>query len=402
MPGEIVILTRSLPLHQLGGMETIVWDLAREFVREGQAVRVITTALPGETRGEFDLDGVRIVPLSGCPSARYTRAWWKGSRAYFEAHCLQSTAAVLSVSAAGFGLLPIKRRLPHVPFVMQAHGTSWAEVRSKWRSRRLKSMVSSARNLLWLPRDLASYGRFDAVVAVGERVRASLRSAPIKWFTRAESIHLIENGVDSSLFRPDPESRREVRARLGVDERTPVVISANRLHVQKGTHLCIAAIADLARSGCGVRYVIAGDGPERDSLKEAIHAAGLDGSVTLLGRIGRSELAWWMRGADAMLFLTQRDEGLPLNILEALATGLPVVASKHLQTFASAAIHEVDPRDPKIVCGALIRALGQSGERTPFSLLPAVFELRLAVRRYLTLFGLHADEPAAGGTIAPA
>src|SRR6185437_5959995 len=267
MPREIVILARSLPLHQLGGMETVAWDLAREFVREGEAVRVITTSFQGYPRGEFDLDGARIVPLSDCPPARYTRSWWTSSRAYFETHCLQSTAAVLSISAAAFGLLPMKRRLRGVPIVMQAHGTSWAEVRSKWRSRRMKSIASSAVNLLWLPRDLAAYGKFDAVIAVGERVRASLRSAPISWFTRADSIHLVENGVDSSLFHPDSESRREVRARLGVDEQTPVVISANRLHIQKGTHHCIAAIARFARTMPGIRYLIAGDGPERDSLE---------------------------------------------------------------------------------------------------------------------------------------
>jgi glycosyltransferase involved in cell wall biosynthesis len=304
---------------------------------------------------------------------------------------LQSTAAVLSVSAAGFGLLAVKRRLPGVPFVMQAHGTSWAEVRSKWRSRRLKGIASSARNLLWLPRDLATYGRFDALVAVGEPVRAALCSAPIRWFTRAGSIHLIENGVDSGLFRPDPESRREVRERLGVAEHTPVMLSANRLHAQKGTHHGLAGIACLANRLPEFRYLIAGDGPERDSLKSAVRAAGLNGSVKLLGRVDRSELAWWMRGADALLFLTEREEGLPLNVLEALATGLPVVTSEHLTIFESAAIHAVDPRDPRMVCEALLRALRQRGEATGVSLLPATFELKHAARRYLSLFGLRPE-----------
>jgi glycosyltransferase involved in cell wall biosynthesis len=390
MAREIVILTRSLPLHQLGGMETVAWDLAREFAREGQTVRVMTTALPGETRHEFELDGVRIVPIADCPSARYTRAWWTGSRAYFEAHCLHSTAAVLSVSAAGFGLLPLKRSLPGVPFVMQAHGTSWAEARSKWRSRRMRSIASSARNLLWLPRDLAAYGRFDAVVAVGEPVRASLRSAPIRWLTRAESIHLIENGVDRTLFRPDSRSRREARARLGVDERTPIVLSANRLHVQKGTHHGVAAMGCLARTMPDVRYLIAGDGPERDPLQSAVRAAGLQGAVKFLGRVDRSELALWMHGADALLFLTEREEGLPLNVLEALATGLPVITSKHLKLFESSALHAVDPRDPVRVCEELARILG-SGERSRVSLLPPTFELGYAARRYLSLFGLRAE-----------
>ncbi|HEY1889182.1 MAG TPA: glycosyltransferase family 4 protein [Steroidobacteraceae bacterium] len=394
MSGEIVILTRSLPLHQLGGMETVAWDLAKAFVRDGQPVRVITTSLRGHAGGEFDLEGVRIVPLAACPPARYTSSWWKASRAYFEANCLKSTAAILSVSAAAFGLLPMKRRFRGVPIVMQAHGTSWAEVRSKWRSRRMRSIASSTVNLLWLPRDIAAYRKFDTIVAVGEPVRASLRSAPISWFTRPESIHLIENGVDASLFRPDTESCREVRARLGVDEQTPVVISANRLHVQKGTHHCIAAIAGLVRTMPGIRYLIAGDGPERDSLERAVRSAGLSTCVQLLGRLDRNELAWWMRGADALLFLTERDEGLPLNVLEALATGLPVVTSDHLKIFESPAIHAVDPRDPNMVCDALVRILAKA-ERTDVSRLPPIFELQHAARRYLSLLRLRPDEQAA-------
>jgi glycosyltransferase involved in cell wall biosynthesis len=96
-----------------------------------------------------------------------------------------------------------------------------------------------------------------------------------------------------------------------------------------------------------------------------------------------------------MLFLTERDEGLPLNVLEALATGIPVVTSSHLKIFESSAIHAVDPRDLPMVCGALTRALGESGGRTGVSRLPPTFELRHAARRYLSLLGLRPDEHAA-------
>lgn len=156
MTREIVILSRSLPFHGLGGMEIVAWDLAKEFVRAGHAVRIITTTLPGRF-GEFEQDGVCVVPLSGTPSARYSFAWWAESRRYFEERCMESTQAVLSVSAAGFGILPLKRRLTNIPFVMQAHGTSWGEVLSKWRSRRPKSILTLLRNVLWLGRDLYSY-----------------------------------------------------------------------------------------------------------------------------------------------------------------------------------------------------------------------------------------------------
>lgn len=391
MSKEIVILTRSLPLHRLGGMEIIAWDFAREFVREGCEVRVITTSIAERNGCEFELDGVRVVPLENCPAARYTSSWWRESRAFFEANCAASALAVLSVSAAGFGLLPLKRRLTDIPFVMQAHGTSWAEVVSKWRSRRLRSITSSARNLLWLPRDMHAYGRFDAVIAVGEKVSDSLRSAPAKWFVRPESVHLISNGVDARLFRPDSQSRGEVRARLGIDEQVPVLISANRLHRQKGTHHCLEAVSHFARRVPEFRYVIAGDGPDQAFLQSAIRNYGLGGSVRMLGRVAREELAWWLRGADVLLFLTEHEEGLPLNVLEALATGVEVVASEHLRLFESSSIHRADPRDPEKVREVLGRVLAGRGNFARSCRLPPTFELQYAARQYLSVLGLRAD-----------
>lgn len=390
MPKEIVIFTRSLPLHQLGGMEIIAWDFAKEFVRQGSAVRLITTSLTSPERGEFDLDGVRVVPLARCPSARYTSSWWRESRTYFEAHCLKSTHAVLSVSAAGFGVLALKPRLKSVPFVMQAHGTSWAEIVSKWRSRRIRNLVSSLNNFIWMPRDMWAYRRFDAVVAVGEKVQNSLRSAPTKWLVRPHSVSVIANGVDVGLFRPDPKSRREVRARLGIDERAPVVVSANRLHVQKGTHHCLEAIAKFGRIAPEFRYLVAGDGPEFDSLRSIIRHYGLERSVLLMGRVERTDLAWWLRGADALLFLTEREEGLPLNVLEALATGVPIVASKCLTVLESPDIHRVDPRKPGEVCDALNKVISEGRNAEKCSRLPPAFELQYAARQYLSMFDREA------------
>lgn len=119
---EIIVMSRSMPFHGIGGMEIVAWDLCREFARRGKNVRVVTTAEPGH-REPFEEDGVTVVPLSGTPAGRYSRKWWRASKDYFQAECLSSASVVLSISAGAYGLLKIKNF--EIPIVMQAHGTSW-------------------------------------------------------------------------------------------------------------------------------------------------------------------------------------------------------------------------------------------------------------------------------------
>lgn len=387
MKREIVILSRSLPFHGLGGMEIVAWDLAKQFARSGHAVRIITTSLP-DKEDEFEQDGVCVVPLRGTPSGRYSSAWWSASRGYFEQHCMDSTQAILSVSAAAFGILPLKQRLPHIPFVMQAHGTSWGEVISKWRSHRFKSILSSILNLLWLPRDLLNYPKFDAVVAVGERVHQDLTKPPVNWMLPQEKVHPINNGIDTSIFRPSQEGRRDLRAALGLDEQTPVLISASRLHVQKGVSHALRAFALLHVKMPDAIYLIAGDGPEKPKLEALCAELGLTGHVRFLGALDRAQLAHALQAADAFVFLTERVEvGLTLNVLEALACGVPCIISDHLHLFESDLIATEAPHNADTIAKKINEALVSRRTSTQTGL-PAQYELGHSSVKYLDLFRL--------------
>lgn len=379
---EIVILTRSLPFHSLGGMEIVVWDLARQFARLGRAVRIITTSLPNEVP-ELVRDGVTIVALQGTPHGRYSSAWWRKSRRYFEQHCMETTAAVLSVSAGAFALLPLRRRLPGVPFVMQAHGTSWGEVISKWRSRSIKGMLGLVRNLWWLPKEQLAYGQFDAVVAVGPRVYDDLKGSPARYFLPSNKVHLINNGIDTALFRPSPAGRMQTREELGLNEETPVVVSASRLHFQKGVSHVLKAFGQLRRLRPDAILLVAGDGPDRARLEALSHELKQADHVRFLGALGREELAGVYQAGDAFVFLTEHQEvGLPLNGLEALATGLPCVVSNHLHLFPSSYLHPVGYADVDSAADRLNEHL-KVLPKCRTSQLPAKFQLSESAQAYL-------------------
>jgi glycosyltransferase involved in cell wall biosynthesis len=154
----------------------------------------------------------------------------------------------------------------------------------------------------------------DAVIAtseaVAERVRGG-RRAP----------------VVIPPIGPPPVPRRSqeaVRAWLGVDATTPLVVCLGRLHAQKGLPTLIDAAAILRQSVPDVVVAIVGEGPQRGRLVELVEAAGLSGTVRILGPSddGPGELA----AADVVVVTSVWESG-PLVVSEAMALGCPVVST---------------------------------------------------------------------------
>jgi glycosyltransferase involved in cell wall biosynthesis len=148
-----------------------------------------------------------------------------------------------------------------------------------------------------------------------------------------EQIDVIPNGVDLDRFQhlSKPE-RLGLRSRLlgeGHFVTRLLVCTVARLSPQKGLDVLIDAAAGLSRSspGLGVEFVIIGGGDLRNSLQEKITDLGLEGTVRLLGPRAPNEVAQWLTCAD-LFVLPSRYEGLPLAMMEAMAAGLPVVATE--------------------------------------------------------------------------
>jgi glycosyltransferase involved in cell wall biosynthesis len=109
----------------------------------------------------------------------------------------------------------------------------------------------------------------------------------------------------------------------GISASDPVCLAVSRLHAQKGLDDLVAAATAVARERPDVRFVVAGDGPERARLERSLRSAGLSGRFVLLG--SRNDVPELV--ARAHLFvLPSRFEGLPSAIIEAMAAGRAVVA----------------------------------------------------------------------------
>ena len=132
------------------------------------------------------------------------------------------------------------------------------------------------------------------------------------------AIKVIPNAVDCEFFRPDSQSRRSPLT----------LLSVGRLHRQKNVSRVLEILLAV-RSQSGIPSIarVIGDGPERQNLEKFAHQHGLDGAVSFEGWVPRSNVAAAYRSATVLVHLSSY-EGMSNVILEALASGLPVVASR--------------------------------------------------------------------------
>jgi len=142
---------------------------------------------------------------------------------------------------------------------------------------------------------------------------------------RPEQAVLIRSGIDTSSFMNPGVSRSQARIRLGIEEQAPVVTMIACLKHQKAPLDYVRACSLVKSRVPDAHFFLAGDGILRPAVEAAIVAHNLQGSFHLLG---------WFRDIPALLqatdvaLLTSRWEGLPRVLPQAMAAGLPVVATR--------------------------------------------------------------------------
>lgn len=157
------------------------------------------------------------------------------------------------------------------------------------------------------------------VICVGE----SDRSLGVRLGILGErQSRVIHNGVQPEAFRTPTEDGAAVRAELGVPDGCLVVSLFGRLTVQKGQTTFLEAATRL--SAQDVRFLLVGDGEDREKLEQQVAALGLTDRVIFTGF--RSDVPRLLSASDVVV-LPSLWEGLPICLLEAMAAGRPVIAS---------------------------------------------------------------------------
>jgi glycosyltransferase involved in cell wall biosynthesis len=301
-----------------GGPPTYLLTLARELTRRGHAMRVVTYG-DEPTGRRYSYPVHRVPRRRAAPSrlALFAREVWRYGR----------DADLLFVNDYGLPAAVANRAL-RKPVVMKIVGDF------AWEYAVRHGLIAADEPFERFQR--SRYGpRVEALrLMQSTYVRAATRvivpSSFVRWYVEGwgaapERIRVVENAVEDPTAELD-EDRATIRARLGIGQEERVVLVVARLTSWKGIDTVIAALDGLAPLQLpGARLVVVGDGPDRGRL-EGLAAALPGGQVRFTGELPRPEVGRWMCAAD-VLALCSGYEGLSHVLLEAMAAGLPVLAS---------------------------------------------------------------------------
>jgi glycosyltransferase involved in cell wall biosynthesis len=178
-------------------------------------------------------------------------------------------------------------------------------------------------------------------------VCAALKHALVELGADPATVHVMRNGVDLDLFRPI--DRKTARSRWRLSRRT--LLSVGHLIERKGHDLVIQALEQLP----DVDLIIAGDGPEKGRLQRLASKLGIADRVRFAGVVEHDDLPMLYSAVDGLVLASSR-EGWPNVLLEALACGTPVIATRNWGTPEIVSVPEagllVDERTPEALARA--------------------------------------------------
>ncbi len=296
----------------VGGAQTHTLALSRALRARGVDVMVVTRPYPGTASYE-EVEGIPTYRV-GISGGRAIAGWsyliaglavlLRERRRYQILHCHQMISPMT--------LALMGRALPGKRLVINPHGRGpRGDVAKITRLRPLTGKLRVAAALLW----------GDAFVAIARDIHHELRTMGVP----EARIWDIPNGVDVERFAPaTPAERRALRQKLHLPD-APLFIFVGRLTVAKGLDILLNAWAQRDAALADACLALVGDGELRERMVQQAHSLGLDRSVIFTG--STTDTAPYLRAADAFV-LPSRTEGMPVALLEAMACGLPCIATR--------------------------------------------------------------------------
>lgn len=327
-----LLLATDHYLPHPGGSSRVILETSRRLRARGHAVTVLTFERDPTLPERGQIEGVPVVriPLRGRLST-YPRAFLAGRRALAE-HLTHQEYDVLHIHLPLIGLGAVtSSHGRRVPRVYTFYGPWHQEMRVELYGKRLAALAAVPYRgyVALLCQGLKRWQGFvmrrcQRVVVLSEHSRHEI--AAFFPAVDGDRVLLIPGGVDVERFRPAP-SRLAVRARLGLPEHAPILLTVRRLVPRMGLENLLSAFAQLSRERDDLYLVIGGRGRSEGELRALAGQLGVAGRVRFAGFIAEVDLPAYYQAADLFVLPTLALEGFGLITLEALACGLPVVGT---------------------------------------------------------------------------
>ncbi len=310
---KICLVTHFFPPH-IGGIEKVAYEQCKRLAKLGYQISVLTskTGKQNERYAEgikvFSYSIINIAEKFGVPYPvlsfksykNFTEVIRKCDIVHAHGHAYMSSYIACKVAEK------YKK-----PFVLTQHNT-FIDYRS-W-----LNIVEHVND--WTVGRLVLKGS-DRVITVSRKTMEYV----LKLGADMSKTSVMHNGVDTTFFHP--MNREESRDKLGLPKNKTLILTIRRLVYKNGLDTFIEAAALLAQEFPHLLFIVIGKGPNRKLIEKRVRELRIDDNVRLAGFVPEELLPLHYNAADYFVIPSSSGEGLPLVLLEAMACGLPVIAT---------------------------------------------------------------------------
>ena len=309
-----------------GGTGAYVYYLSHNLQKLGHNVHVVAR---DNHESEKVVNGIEVHYIKGAGNA--LTKYWRFAR---------SASKKIEELNKQNGFDVIHANLPLVPSFSIPKDASKAlvcAVHSTWKGEAIVTKRDKPKNLNPNEKSMLRYNfllrsyekklmkRSDALIAVSKYTVDELTEL---YGIDEKKIHVIYNGVDVQKFKPRPD-RTELRRDFGLEAEKKIVLFVGRLYHRKGLEILLRSIPPVLQEFSDVKFVISGKGfkEKEESLRNLAKQLDIEDHVTFMGYVPDEKLPNLYSASDIFV-LPAIYENFPFAILEAQATGLPVISTK--------------------------------------------------------------------------
>jgi glycosyltransferase involved in cell wall biosynthesis len=317
---RLAVFNTQPPQLYFGGVERRIMETAKRL--QNQADITVYCGTKAGFKKPETIDDAKIVPCYSTDRIFPLDNWFFNrslpkAKGVFDADVYEAHA----VSGYGFPN-DLKRQGVNKPFIHTIHGVLADEYQQARLSGNLTFRGRVANYFMYRLAKLEAQTAKNATLVVTPS-KYSLQKIKEHYGISAEKIRVVPNGVDTEKFKPatDPASARQ-QFGLGSE---PVVLFVGSLIPRKGLPFLVEAASKIVKENGKVKFVVAGEGPQKSQLTAQIEKAKLSSNFTFLGNLTDEKLPALYNCADVFA-LPSIQEGQGIVLLEAQASGKPVVA----------------------------------------------------------------------------
>lgn len=286
-----------------GGIGWYVYNLSNRLVERGYKVTIITRGSWRKT-SYTELNGIGIYRVQFLPSYPFHLQ----VHGFFIKRLLESLEPELDVVHLHNPWIPAIRT--SLPTVATEHGSAKGLI-DVLELVDLNSIVTKIFGRMFIHIDRKVLNSADEITTVSARCKDELQS----WYGIKKDIKVVGNGVSTSFFTPHANEIKE-----------PYVLYAGNLHSKKGVPDLIRSAVYIRQEYPDMKFIITGSGLTEMYLRRLVHRLNLDKNVSFVGHLDQTKLLGYYQNATVCV-LPSYHEGLPTTLLEAMACGIPTVAT---------------------------------------------------------------------------